>query len=91
MLVSVIGSEKDVIPQECYKVLAFLKFSAAMINCFKHLGCLRQQAGVQFIIAIIAAFSKESESTAMNKNSFMEKLEKIKPFEVIRKWEGTSS
>lgn len=91
VLVSVIGSEKDVIHQGCYKVLAFLGFSAAMINCLNHSGYVRQEAGVQFIIAIIAAFSNESESMSMNKDSFMEKLEKIKPFQVIKEWEGTSS
>lgn len=66
-------------------------FRAAMINCLKHSGYVRHEAGVQFIIAIIAAFSKESESMSMNKDSSMEELEKIKPFQVIEGWEGTCS
>lgn len=60
-------------------------FSAAVANGLKHSGYVGQEAAVQFIIAITAAFSNESESVSMNKDSFMEKLEKIKPFQVIRK------
>lgn len=64
--------------------MAVLEFSAATINCLNHSGYVRQEAGVQFIIAIIAAFSNESESMSMNKDSFMEKLEKIKPSQIIK-------
>lgn len=62
-----------------------------MINCSNYSGYVRQEAGVQFIIAIIAAFSNESEPVSMNKDSFMEKLEKIKSFQAIKEWDGTSS
>lgn len=45
-----------------------------MANGLKHSGYVGQEAAVQFIIAITAAFSNESESASMNKDSFMEKL-----------------